>query len=158
MLLFDRRSVFPVLAASLAASCGFAPVYGTGDALRGQVRLGTPTSANAFALVRALEFRLGALEEPRFDLAVDVDLDEEGSVITRTSEIDRFTITGRAAYVLTSLGGDAVTSGTSRASASYSASSTPMATRASRSDAQGRLMEMLADDIVADLARAAATI
>ncbi|MEM6727589.1 MAG: hypothetical protein AAF618_03740 [Pseudomonadota bacterium] len=149
---FRRRGL--LLGALALGACGFTPAFGPASALRGTVRLGTPDSANAFDLVRALEFRLGVVETPRYDLRVTVDLDEEGSVITRTSEIDRFSIEGEATYALFTVEGAPVTSGTARAFASYSASSTPMATRAARDDAQLRLMEMLADDIVASLATA----
>lgn len=151
---FSRRSV--VLSLAALAACGFEPVYGPASALRGAVQIGAPDSSNAFTLVRALEFRLGAAEAPRYALEISVDLDEEGSVITPTQEIDRFTLTGRAQYRLATLNGDTVTKGEARAFSNYSASDTPMATRAARSDAQARLMEMLADQIVTRLAGALA--
>ena len=151
---FSRRSLILSLAA--LSACGFTPVYGPASVLRGAVQVGAPNSGNAFTLVRALEFRLGAVETPRFRLEISVDLDEEGSVITPTQEIDRFTLTGRAQYRLTTLNGDTVSAGEARAFSNYSASDTPMATRAARSDAEARLMEMLADQIVTRLAGALA--
>ncbi|MEM6277307.1 MAG: LPS assembly lipoprotein LptE [Pseudomonadota bacterium] len=151
---FSRRSLILSLAALPA--CGFTPVYGPASALRGTVQVGTPDSSNAFALVRALEFRLGAVEAPRYQLRVGVDLTEEGSVITPTQEIDRFTLTAEARFALETLAGAPVTDGSVRAFSSYSASGTPMATRAARDDAQERLMEILADQIVTRLAGAVA--
>ena len=151
---FNRRSLLLSLAA--LSACGFTPVYGPASVLRGTVQIGAPDSANAFTLVRALEFRLGPAETPRYALEVSVDIDEEGSVITPTQEIDRFTLTGDARYRLVALDGDTIASGSTRAFSAYSASDTPMATRAARSDAEARLMEMLADQIVTRLAGALA--
>jgi len=151
---FNRRTLILSLAALPA--CGFTPVYGPATALRGAVRVGAPDSSNAFTLVRALEFRLGPPETPRYDLAVGVNVTEEGSVITSTQEIDRFTLTGNATYALTTLDGSTVTQGSTRAFTNYSASGTPMATRAARADAQDRLMEILADQVVTRLAGALA--
>ncbi|MEM1373996.1 MAG: LPS assembly lipoprotein LptE [Pseudomonadota bacterium] len=151
---FSRRSLILSLAALPA--CGFTPVYGPASSLRGTVKVGTPDSSNAFALVRALEFRLGAVEVPRYQLRVGVDITEEGSVITPTQEIDRFTLTGESRFSLETVAGASVTTGSVRAFSSYSASDTPMATRAARDDAQERLMEILADLIVTRLAGAIA--
>ncbi|MEL6914829.1 MAG: LPS assembly lipoprotein LptE [Pseudomonadota bacterium] len=148
-----RRSLLGGLA--LLPACGFTPVYapGTGArALRGSVALGTPDSANAFRLTRALNIRLGDAEAPRFKLAVAADLDEAGSVITRTQEIDRFTLTGTARYTLANLEGGTVAQGDVRGFTAYSASGTTVATRAARADAETRLMEILADRIVTALA------
>ena len=150
---FNRRTVILTLAALPA--CGFTPVYAPGSdpaALRGAVSIGAPDSPNAFRLTRALELRLGQATEPEFTLAVDVTLEEEGSVITRTSEIERFTIRGEASYALGAIGGSVITKGATRAFTSYSASGTPVATRAAREDAQERLMVILADRIVSRLA------
>ncbi|MEM6896745.1 MAG: LPS assembly lipoprotein LptE [Pseudomonadota bacterium] len=120
------------------------------------MQVGTPDSTNAFTLVRALETRLGVAEEPIYTLALSVDLNEEGSVITRTQDIDRFSIRGEAAYTLATLDGTAVAQESVRAFTSYSAAGTPLSTRAARADAQDRLMEILADQIVTRLAAAVA--
>lgn len=153
---FNARSL--ALAAALAlGACGFTPVYGPGSDsadLLGAVSLGEPDSPQAFDLVRALELRLGPADTPRFNLEVDVDLRERGSVITRRSEIERFTITANASYALTTLDGDGRAQGTLSAFTSYSASGSPMATRAARDDAQLRLMEILADQMTLRLAAA----
>lgn len=148
----DRRTLLLALAALPA--CGFTPVYAPGTQagdLRGAVRLGEPDSTNAFALVRELELRLGVVETPRYDLRVNVDLTEQGSVIARTAEIERFSINGRATYDLSTTEGAPVARGIARGFTSYSASGTPMSTRAARDDAQDRLMVILADQVVTRL-------
>ncbi|MEM8591456.1 MAG: LPS assembly lipoprotein LptE [Pseudomonadota bacterium] len=150
MSLFDRRTL--ILALLALPACGFTPVYGPAASLRGAVEIGTPDSGDAFTLVRALELRLGTPENVRYRLAVDVKLTEEGSVITQTQEIDRFTLTGLASYTLTDLNGDVLTNGEARAFTNYSASDLPMATRAARDDSLERLMVILSDQIVARLA------
>ncbi|MEM9435876.1 MAG: LPS assembly lipoprotein LptE [Pseudomonadota bacterium] len=150
---FDRRSL--ILALAALPACGFAPVYGPASNIRGNVLVGSPSSANAFILVRELELRLGEPSEPGYTLAVDVDLDEVGSVINRSSEVERFTIAGRARFTLATIEGVAVTQGETRSSTSYSASDTPISTRAAREDAQERLMIILADQILARISSTA---
>ncbi|MEL6550615.1 MAG: LPS assembly lipoprotein LptE [Pseudomonadota bacterium] len=148
-----RRSVLGGLA--LLPACGFTPVFAPGagaTALRGAVVLGTPDSANAFLLTRALRIRLGDVETPRFSLAVDARLTEAGSVITRTQQINRFTLTGTATYTLATTDGAVAAEGEVRGFTAYSASGTTVATRAARADAEARLMEILADRILTALA------
>ena len=149
---FDRRSLILSLAALPA--CGFTPVYAPGSkaaALRGTVQIGEPDSGNAFQLVRELEIRLGAPAKVAYTLAVSVDLDETGGVITTSQEVERFTISGTAKYTLATLDGASVAKGSARGFTGYSASGTPIATRAARADAQDRLMVILADQIVTRL-------
>ncbi|MEO0486514.1 MAG: LPS assembly lipoprotein LptE [Pseudomonadota bacterium] len=151
---FDPRLILITALLALSA-CGFTPVYGPGSqaqALRGAVSFGTPDSPGAFELVRELELRFGVADEAIYRLAVDVALDETESVITRTSEIERFSITGVATFTLLNTDSDPVAKGTTQAFTSYSASGSPMATRAAREDAQSRLMVILADQIALRLA------
>ncbi len=159
MSLFDRRSLLLALLALPAAACGFTPVYAPGSgaaALRGAVQVGTPDSANAFALTRALGQRFGPVTAQRYTLSVQVQIKEEGGVITPTSEIDRFTLLGGATFTLIEDDtGATAADGSLRAFTSYSASGTPVATRAARVDAQERLMVILADQIVTALVSAA---
>ncbi|MEM9348896.1 MAG: LPS assembly lipoprotein LptE [Pseudomonadota bacterium] len=147
---FDRRSLLLALAA--LSACGFTPVYGPASDLRGNVQVGSPNSANAFTLVRQLELRFGPPTTPRYTLAVGVELDEEGSVITRSSEVERFTISGSANFTFATADGELILRGMTRSSTSYSASGTPISARAARDDAQERLMIILADQITARVA------
>ncbi|MEM1236015.1 MAG: LPS assembly lipoprotein LptE [Pseudomonadota bacterium] len=150
---FERRYFFLALAA--LAGCGFTPVYGPGSGaaeLRNAVQVGTPDSSNAFLLVRELELRLGAPKEVLYTLAVDVDLDETGGIITTSQDVERFTLDGTASYTLATAEGTTVARGSAQGFTGYSASGTPIATRAARDDAQERLMVILADQIVTRLA------
>ena len=142
------------------AGCGFRPLYGPGEGaseLRGAVAFGEPESTAGFSLVRALEGELGTPVETRFRLSVRARIEEEGGGITTTQETERFSLLAEADYTLGEAAtGENITAGNVRAFTSYSASGTPIATRAARDDAVDRLMAILAEQIVARLAAALA--
>jgi LPS-assembly lipoprotein len=149
---FDRRSLLISLTA--LAACGYTPVYGPGgeaEGLRGRITIDPPRDSEGFELVRRLEDRLGAVGSD-YRLSAAIRTGEESLGITPEQVITRFSILGEADYRLTDAAtGTLVASGTVSGFTSYSATGTPVATRAARRDATRRLMVILADRIVAEL-------
>ncbi len=152
-MLLSRRIAFFGLVA--LAGCGFEPVHGTGgtaQGLRGTVQLDEPQNRNEFLLNEQMELRLGRSPDPRYGLAVTLDLRQEGLAITDSNDIERFNLVGEAAFQLREVGtkrvvlADKVNTFTA-----YSASQQPVATLAAERDARARLMVALADKIVAEL-------
>lgn len=150
------------LALTLGASaCGFTPVYapgGTGTALFGNVLVQAPedvpsnSDVAAYFLVDALERDLGRGEGGTFALDLDVQQTVEGQAITADNEITRYSVQGTAKYALRRLSdGVMVTSGAVDNFTGYSATGTTVDTLASERDAEERLMETLADQIITRL-------
>ncbi|SCZ66335.1 LPS assembly lipoprotein LptE [Epibacterium ulvae] len=162
MLLLNRRKTLFAATALMfgAVGCGFTPVYapgGTGEALFNQIEVVAPekiktrNTVAAFALVRALEERLG---RGGSTYALDLTLSQrsEGQAITAENEITRFSIEGRSDYTLTRRSdGVIVASGTVNNFTGYSATGSTVETLAGERDAEQRLMVILADQIVTRL-------
>lgn len=150
----DRRA-FLTLSALALAGCGFTPALGPGgsaESLLGQVEIDDPSDVEGFALVRALEVRLGRPEAPRYRLGADIRISEEGVGVLPDQTTTRFNVQGRVDYRLTEIAtGETVASGQVTNFTSYAATSTTVATTSARRDARDRLMAMLADQIVNDI-------
>lgn len=154
MSLSDRRSLLALVAAlSLAAACGFAPVYGPGGGgslLQGRLRADDPTEKDAFDLVARLEDRLGRPGPAALRLGYDLDTREDGTAASADRFASRIRVHGTLRYRV--LQGDVVlTQGSVDAFTAYSTTSTPLATRAAAEDARRRLMVLLADGMVTQL-------
>jgi LPS-assembly lipoprotein len=149
----DRRSL--LLGALALGGCGFTPVYGPGGAaegLRGRIDFDAPFDREGFDLVRQLENRLGAPTAPRWRLSASIRKSEERIAVTSQGVANRFQILGRVDYALRETATDAtVASGSVENFVSYSATRTAVATRAARTDAESRLMVILADQIADEL-------
>ncbi|WP_236638511.1 LPS assembly lipoprotein LptE [Mangrovicoccus ximenensis] len=131
--------------------CGFAPVYGpggTGSALDRAVILDTPATSNGFTLRQRLQDRLGPPEAPRYRLAVTVETETKRIALTRNQDTRRYNLLGEAQYVLTTLDGTTVASGSYDSFNSYSSTGTTVATDSAERDAYRRLMVILADGIL----------
>lgn len=155
----DRRKVLALLLAAPLAACGFAPAYGPGgaaSALRGAVELAAPQDRDSFDFATRLEDRLGRPATPRFRLSWTLDSTPVGAGITPTGAITRYTLKGRARFVLTAAAdGQTVTSGTVESFTSWATSGSTVATLTAEQDARRRLMVILADQVVARLIAAA---
>lgn len=149
-----------LLAPMALAACGFTPAYGPGGGagvLQGAVRVDPPVDPNGFALVRQLEQRLGRLEQAAFRLAVAVDVTEEGVAVTAEQETTRIDLLGSAAFELFDLStGELAASGTVRGFTGYSTTGSTVSIRAANTDAERRLMIILADKITTQLIAAVA--
>ena len=152
MTLMDRRSV--LIALPCLAACGFEPVYGPGgsaEALRGRITFDPPRDSEGFALVRALEDRLGRPDTPEYLFTADIRVSEDELGITPADEITRYNVLGQVTFRVVDATGDQVTGGTVDSFTAYSGTGTPVSTRVAREDARDRLMVILADKIVARL-------
>jgi len=154
----DRR-LFLLSGLAVLAGCGFAPVYapgGGGDALMGQVRVAAPDSRAGFLLTREIETRLGRAQAPRYELRPVITLRDEDIAIDRSNVAARANLIGRVRYTLTDLETEAVVDrGEVTNFTGYSTFGTPVATQAAERDAEVRLMQMLADQMLTRLAVAA---
>ena len=156
----DRR-LFLLSGLAMLAGCGFAPVYGPGgggDALMGQVRVAAPDSRAGFLLTREIETRLGRPEAPRYELRPVISLRAEAIAIDRSNVAARFNLIGAVRYTLVDLETEAVAdSGEVTNFTGYSTFGTPVASQAAERDAEARLMQMLAEQMLTRLAAAAAS-
>ncbi|HLQ18268.1 MAG TPA: LPS assembly lipoprotein LptE [Tabrizicola sp.] len=159
-LLVTRRAV---LAAPLfVAACGFSPAYGPGGSagkLTESVWVQDPDTKNAFDLVERLEERLGRPENVRYDLAYTITTESVGVGITSDNKITRYNLKGVVDYFLTDRAtGTRVTGGRVQSFTAYSATGSTVAQLAAEEDAALRLMRILADQIVARLIAASASL
>ena len=134
------------------AGCGFAPIYGQGDGLRGRVAFRSDESVAGFRLRERLEARLGRSAAPQFVLATTVQSSQRSAAISSGGDISRLNIIGRATWSFRAVDtGEVIDSGAVEAFTSYSASASTIATQATRDDAEARLSVILADMIVSRL-------
>ena len=161
---FDRRTLLAgTLAAGVAAGlagCGFAPAYapgGAGARLNNAVSVKAPEGRNGYLMTRALEDRLGRASDPRFDLIYALDVTSQPVAITNSNIATRYNLLGEATYALRSRDSGAVLmSGKVENFNSYSASGSTVATQSAERDAEERLIEILADQMIARLIAGAA--
>jgi LPS-assembly lipoprotein len=146
----------------LLAACGFAPAYGPGGSagkLTETVWVVDPTDKFAFDLVERLEERLGRPETIRYDLAYTITTESVGVGITADNKITRYNLKGVVDYTLTERAtGTRVTGGRAQSFTAYSATGSTVAGLAAEEDAALRLMRILADQIVARLIAASASL
>lgn len=143
------------MACGAAAGCQFQPVYGPESQPRrvqGQIRVAEIDGLNGFNLRQALERRLGvAPEDAPYRLAVEIDLATHSVGISTTNATSRIQYVGTADYTLTSPDGDELTRGSAENLTAYDATGSTQAKSAASQDAQLRLVEALADQIVTRL-------
>ncbi|NDR58574.1 hypothetical protein [Aliiruegeria sabulilitoris] len=156
MSLSDRRSVLIALAATgLTAGCGFTPAYapgGAGDRLRGQLTTNPPYDKPSYAFVDRIETRLSRNDSAPYRLTFTVTYGYDGLAVSPDDSTYRYHLTGKLDYTVVDQASQAtVTSGTVRNFVAYSALGTTVATAASTTNAQERLMIILADQVVTEL-------
>lgn len=149
----DRR-VF-LIGLTALAGCGFTPVYGPGgqaEGLRGRIEVAAPKDEEGYALVDRLEQRLGQPAGADLGLTAQIYISEEAVGFLRDGSISRYNVSGRVDWQLTRLSDDVeVMQGSERSFATYSATSTTVATIFARRDARRRLMIIIADRILQDI-------
>ena len=150
------------LAPLALAACGFTPAYAPGGAatgLLGTIWVQDPTDRNGFDLVERLEERLGRPETIRYDLTFTIVTEAVGVGITTDNRITRFNLKGVIDYSLTDrASGVRVAGGRVQGFTAYSATGSTVAGLAAEEDAATRLMRLLADQIVARLIAASASL
>lgn len=151
----DRRHFLTLAAATFVAACGFTPIHGpegSGHALREAIAFATPNSKDGFDFVNRLEDRLGKAQNPTYRMEWTVEATPKGAGITPKGAITRYTLQGKASYILISQAtGQTVTSGQVESFTSWSTSGSTVATLAAEDDAHRRLMIILADQTVSRL-------
>ncbi|MBL4813156.1 MAG: hypothetical protein JKX69_12575 [Rhodobacteraceae bacterium] len=148
------RRLFAAGLLSLAAGCGFVPLYhagGTGTALSGQVLITTPETIEGYHLRASLLTRLGPGESGAYRLNSSFEIAERTAAIGNDGAVIRYTLTGTANWRFLGRTGAQISSGTASNFVSYSVSGTTVATRTARDDATRRLAQLLADLIAAQL-------
>ena len=156
----DRRRLIVLAAAAALSGCaGYAPVHapnGPGTALRGQVRVADPVSAETYVFLREAERALGQPgPAPRFDLTYGLSLSEEGAGRTRQGAVTRYVLTATLDWQLRE-GETPRASGRLIERTTWSAASSNLATNAAQDDARRRLMRLLADRLASRLTAEAA--
>ena len=158
----DRRTLLVLALPALAAACGFSPAFGPGGAageLIGRVVVADPADRNQYDLAGQLEERFGTPDAPVWALSYTIVTRSVGLGLTSDNAITRYDILGDADYTLTRIdNGQVVATGHVSNFVSYSASGTVVPTAASERDAYLRLMRILADQIVARLIAASASL
>lgn len=153
---------FVLLAPLALAACGFTPALapnGPATALLETVYVQDPTDKNGFDLVERLEERLGRPENPKYDLAYTIITETVGVGITTDNKITRYNLKGVIDYTMTDrASGARVTGGRVQNFTAYAATGSTVAVLAAEEDAALRLMRILADQIVARLIAASATL
>lgn len=156
MSLSERRTLLTGMGALLAlAGCGFRPVHGrggTGQALRGAIRLDDPVTRADFQLVQAVEDLLGRPDAARFSLAYTIEQEQVGAGRLQGFGETRVQIFGTLTYSVTDIDtGTLRAQGSVRGNVAYSTTATQLATQTAAEDAELRLMRMLAESLVTRL-------
>ncbi len=129
--------------------CGFAPIYGEGNAFRDAIAFEATDSVSGFRLRQRLEDQLGRSPAPRYLLKVDLTSRQRAAAITADGDTSRLNIIGTANWTLTDIArGTKVETGEVEAFTSYSATGSTIATQSTQDDAAARLAVILADMIV----------
>jgi LPS-assembly lipoprotein len=153
----NRR--FILLAPLALVACGFSPVYGPGGAgakLQNRVLVDPPGSQDSYILVREIEERLGRSDSPDFGLSLVIRTSEAQLAIDREGDTGRFNRIAIVDYTLRDLNtGQVASSGQVENFVGYSATGTTVETLAGERDAQVRLMNIMAEQIVTRLYAAA---
>lgn len=132
--------------------CGFAPVYGDDNALRGRIGFDTGNTVAGFRLRERLEQRLGVADAPAYVLRAQITEQSRSLAITTSGDNTRFNVVGTVAWVLThATTGAVIAEGGHETFTSYSATGSTTATQAAETDATARLSVALADMIVTRL-------
>ena len=157
-MLSDRLSRRLVCLSLLGlAGCGFVPVYEDSAAIRGQFAFETDQTVMGFHLGNRLAERLGAASTPRYTLKATLNTRERAAAITAEGDTSRLNVIGEASWsLIDTASGLQVATGRAEAFTSYAATSSTVATQATRDDARRRLAMILGDMIVTQvLGRAA---
>lgn len=132
--------------------CGFAPVYGDENVLRGKVAFDTRDTVPGFRLRERLEQRLGVADAPVYVLRAQITDRRRSLAITTSGDNRRFNVVGTATWDLKDAAtGERLASGRHETFTSYAATGSTTATQAAETDATARLSVALADMIVSRL-------
>ncbi len=150
---FDRRTL--LLSLTALAGCGFTPALapgGSAEGLRGSIAVDAPPDRQTFLLVQHLEQRLGKPNGASYRLAADLSISERGIGRDPDYNTTRRQLTGTLTYRLYAMGSETeVASGRVSNFVGYGSTGNTVVTLSAESDARGRLMVILADQLVTRL-------
>lgn len=137
------------------AACGFAPAFapnGPATALRGAVALQDTTTRNGFEFIQQFEERLGRATAPRYDLATSIATSSTSLGVTPDGAITRYNLLGSVTWTLTNrASGAQLAKGVEQNFVGWSATGVTISAVNAETDANVRLMRILADQLVARL-------
>lgn len=153
MWLPDRRAILAL--PLVLAACGFTPAFGpNGPAtdLRGAVAVADTSTRNGFEFIKRIEERLGRPEVARYDLEYKIATETVSLGITPDGSITRYNLLGSVTWELKDRADVAMrASGVEQNFTAWSATGVTIAAVNAETDANARLMRILADQIVARL-------
>lgn len=154
MWLFSRGTLFVLSLVALTA-CGFAPAFGPSGpatALRGQVDVADINTRGGFDFIRQMEERLGRGAGGRFALSYDIATEKVSLGFTSDGAITRYNLLGTVTWQLKDAAtGKELASGVEKNFTSWSATGITIAAVNAETDAETRLMRILADQIATRL-------
>ena len=149
----SRRAL---LALPLAlAACGFSPAFGPSGpatALLGQVDVADLNTRGGFDFIQQMEKRLGRGAGGRFALSYDIETEKVSLGFTTDGAITRYNLLGRVTWQLKEAAtGRELAAGVEKNFTSWSATGITIAAVNAETDAEARLMRILADQIATRL-------
>ena len=154
MWLSSRRS-FLTLSGALLAGCALQPakqIKSVGDIVS-SISLETPRDRSSFYFRNALEDRLGSVPPlPRYGLSYKLSTSATRSAIIPGAQSLHEQVEGSVTFMLRNLETNAVVyTQNRRAFVGYSTNGSSAATQAAERNAERRLMQQLADEVMRDL-------
>ena len=154
MWLSNRRR-FLALSGAFLAGCGLQPAnqMQSVDQILSSITLETPRDRRSFYFRNALEDRLGPSDPaPRYGLSYQLSSAESRSAIAPDGRSLRQQVEGTVTFMLRDLTNHVVVyTQNRRAFVGYSTNGSSAATQAAARDAERRLMQQLADEVIRDL-------
>ena len=154
MWLSNRRT-FLTLSGALLAGCALQPAnqIQSVDDIVSSISLETPRDRSSFYFRNALEDRLGGSPPlPRYGLSYKLSTSTTRSAITPGGQSLRQQVEGSVTFMLRELETNAVVyTQNRRAFVGYSTNGSSAATQAAERNAERRLMQQLADEVMRDL-------
>lgn len=152
-----RVAVLIAAGALLVSACGFRPLLGAYPDSNVQARLSEvrveaiPDRSGQLLRNRLLD-ALGSRGVARYTLSVQLREPRQVLAVRRDDVISRTGYTATANFSLSEIGGKSIFAGTSSFTTDYEITNSEFATLASREDARDRTLELVGNDIRAQLA------
>ena len=154
MWLSNRRTFLALSGTSLAV-CTLQPAneMQSIDQILSSITLETPSDRQSFYFRNALEDQLGSSDPaPQYGLSYQLSTTAMRSAIAKDGRSLRRQVEGTVTFMLRDLTNNAVVyTQNRRAFVGYSTNGSPAATQAAARDAERRLMQQLADEVIRDL-------
>jgi LPS-assembly lipoprotein len=156
-----NRSLLLAIPLALAA-CGFTPAFGPAGpatALRGTVALADTNTRDGFEFIKRMEERLGRASAARFDLDYRIATNQASLGFTTDGAITRYNLMGSVTWTLKDRATGAVLAkGVEQNFTAWSATGVTIAAVNAETDANARLIRILADQVTQRLIALSPTI